>query len=60
MDLYELARTVQADKNRAIEAESRRRHLLEQSDDTAAAATTVKTPSRRPVQPSPSTTAVSR
>lgn len=59
MDLYELARTVQADKNRAIEAETRRRNLLATSD-TSAAAETVKTPSPRQVQPSTSTTAVSR
>jgi hypothetical protein len=34
MDRYELARTIHADKIRAIEAESRRRLLLTTSDPT--------------------------
>lgn len=44
MDLIELARTIQADRNRAIATETRRRHLM------AASASTVQVaPAGRPI-----------
>ena len=46
MDLIELARTIQADKNRAIAAEMRRRRLMTTTQGTARIA-----PSARPVSP---------
>lgn len=44
MDLIELARTIQADRNRAIAAETRRRRLMDTTEATAPAA-----PAARPI-----------
>ena len=44
MDLIELARTIQADRNRAIATETRRRQLMAATDSTAQVA-----PAARPV-----------
>jgi len=51
MDLFELARTVQADKDRAIVAESRRRLLLGKPG-VSAVAKPAELPALRPAQPS--------
>ena len=59
MDLFELARSVQADKNREIAAESRRRLLLGQPGSTTAAKPT-GTLALRQAQPSTSTRAATR
>ena len=58
MDLIELARTIQADKNRAIATETRRRQLMAASDGTAQAAPAVR-PITSPQRPA-STGALSR
>jgi len=50
MDLLELARTVQADKNHAIEAESRRRRLLAKPQLPIAAITPTVTDRALPAQ----------
>ena len=58
----ELARTIQADRNRAIEAESRRRRLTDATDAVAVAgslATTAARPSGAAQRPA-STAALSR
>ena len=44
MDLIELARTIQADRNRAIAAETRRRQLMATTDAARKAA-----PAARPI-----------
>ncbi len=57
MDLIELARTIQADRNRAIATETRRRQLMAATDST------VQAPAARPVnapQRTASTGALSR
>ena len=59
MDLFELARSVQADKNREIAAESRRRLLLGTPASTAAAKPTGSLAPRQ-AQPSTSTRAAAR
>jgi len=59
MDLFELARSVQADKNRAIAAESRRRLLLGTPGGSATAKPT-QTLALRQAQPSTSTGAATR
>lgn len=59
MDLYAIARTVQADKDRAIEAESRRRRLLPQADP-GIAAEAVRTSAVRRAQSSTSTSSAAR
>ena len=49
MDLIELARIIQADRNRAIATESRRRQLMAATDSTpkvASAARPVSSPQR--------------
>jgi hypothetical protein len=49
MDLIELARTIQADRNRAIATETRRRQLMAATDSTAQvapAARTINAPQR--------------
>ncbi len=58
MDLIELARTIQADRNRAIETERRRRQLL--STATERAATSPTAPPISSPQRSASTGALSR
>ena len=59
MDLFELARSIQADKNRAIAAESRRRLLLGTPGSSATAKPT-GTLALPQAQPSTSTSAASR
>jgi hypothetical protein len=59
MDLFELARTVQADKNRAIAAESRRRLLLGPPSGNVAAKP-AQTLALRQAQPSTTTGAATR
>lgn len=58
MDLIELTRTVQADRNRAIATETRRRQLMAATDPTAGVASVAR-PLSAPQRPA-STGALSR